>query len=195
MKWLIVLATVLLGSATYAGQMHNGYEIPDYSVISQDGDIELRTYPDHLVAEYVTSGSRKRAVGQGFRALAGYIFGKNATAEKISMTAPVTQFKEDNRWHIRFMVPSDKSLAALPTPDNTAVKLHEVEGRTQLVIRFSGLWRDTTIEAKIKTLQDYAQANGMELLGEPIIYYYDDPMTLPWKRRNEVAFETRSPSS
>lgn len=195
MKWILLTACLIWPITSFAEKMHNGYEIPDYTVIAQTGEIELRDYPDHLVAEYVTSGTRKGAVGQGFRALAGYIFGKNESSEKISMTAPVTQFQDGDRWHIRFMVPSGKSLADMPVPNNADVSLQEARGSTQLVIRFSGLWRDTTIESKIATLRAYARDNNIRLLGEPIIYYYDDPMTLPWKRRNEVAFEVVAASS
>lgn len=73
-------------------------EEPKFEIISQHNNIELRRYPAMIVAEVEVVGDMDAASGQGFRALADYIFGNNAAAtpsgenesEKITMTAPVT---------------------------------------------------------------------------------------------------------
>jgi hypothetical protein len=44
-----------------------------------------------LLAEVEVAGEREKAINQGFRILAGYIFGGNTVKQKIAMTTPVTQ--------------------------------------------------------------------------------------------------------
>ena len=68
-------------------------------MIKQEGDFEIRVYRSMIVAETMVSGSLDRASGDGFRAIAGYIFGANmskgvSSSEKIAMTAPVTMAPE-----------------------------------------------------------------------------------------------------
>ena len=46
-----------------------------------------------IAAEAVVQGERKFAINEGFRLIAGYIFGKNEPQAKIAMTAPVEQQK------------------------------------------------------------------------------------------------------
>ncbi len=73
-------------------------EEPKFERLSTHDHIELRRYPSFIVAETLVEGDMDAASGQGFRAIADYIFGNNVSAvsapnqgsEKISMTAPVT---------------------------------------------------------------------------------------------------------
>jgi|GEM_PF-2232484 len=83
------------------------HESPTYRVDEQFGDVELRRYEAHVVAETLVPGSLERAGNGGFRRLAGYIFGGNETAAgastKISMTTPVTQSRVGDDYRVRFM--------------------------------------------------------------------------------------------
>ena len=88
-------------------------------------------------------GERRDAIGKGFRIIADYIFGNNTTAQKvpmtapvtqqdsqkIAMTAPVTQQGDGNTWRVRFIMPSNYTLETLPKPNNPAIKLKEVGAR------------------------------------------------------------------
>jgi uncharacterized protein (DUF427 family) len=66
-------------------------EHPEYEVLRHDGPLELRRYPQYLTASVrVPASGYNQAAYAGFRPLADYIFGNNAAAGSISMTAPVT---------------------------------------------------------------------------------------------------------
>lgn len=73
-------------------------EEPNYSVLSQVNDFELRRYDEQIVAQTWVTGDQKSASREGFKILADYIFGNNTAASgessKISMTAPVTMQSE-----------------------------------------------------------------------------------------------------
>ncbi len=83
----IVSMSLLLGAQSAMA----AEEIPDYVVeyVLAD-DIEVRRYPLMLLAEVDVYGDRQEAATKAFRVLAGFIFGDNAPARKIDMTAPVT---------------------------------------------------------------------------------------------------------
>lgn len=74
-------------------------EEPEYTLIEENDEFELRRYEPQIIAQVTVQGSASKASNKGFRLLADYIFGNNATneaspkasleSEKISMTAPV----------------------------------------------------------------------------------------------------------
>ena len=85
----ITLAAVLLfiGGCVFVAKTPE----PNWQSIKTDGNIEIRQYDMMIVAEAETSGERYAAINDGFRILAGYIFGGNTKSQDIAMTAPVTQ--------------------------------------------------------------------------------------------------------
>lgn len=60
-------------------------ETPKYQILKRTATYEVRRYSPFIVVE--TDGD-KLAGSTGFNTVAGYIFGKNSTMEKIPMTAP-----------------------------------------------------------------------------------------------------------
>ena len=185
-----LLAVAGIAAASEA-KVYKGYETPTYEVIRTDGAVELRRYDPHVVAEVRVRGDRQAAAGRGFRTLAGYIFGKNEDRAKGAMTAPVAQLPADptaESWDIRFMMPAAFDMDTLPAPDNHAIRLTRTEAETQAVIRFSGFWTDTKLARQADALRAWAESEGLALDGPPRFYFYDDPFTLPFNRRNEVAF-------
>ena len=93
----LVLIPTLSGCATIDALVNT--EESAYKIIKQDGDFEIREYPSIIVAETFVSGPLAEATNNGFRAIAGYIFGANIAKapaagdtqnEKIAMTVPVT---------------------------------------------------------------------------------------------------------
>ena len=174
---------------TYAAsQNHKGYEVPSYALESKDGAFELRRYAPHIVASVAVNGTRQKAVGRGFRMLARYIFGGNATGEKIKMTAPVAQAPRDaNSWEITFTMPSRYKLDTLPKAKQDSIRFYEAPVSRQAVVVFTGRWGAARLQEEEVRLADWIRSSGLTVTSEPRYYFYDDPMTLPWRRRNEIA--------
>ena len=89
MRYFAAIATATVLSLS--SPMASAIEEPQYTVVRQYAGFEIREYAPYLVAEVLVAGPAEEAGNQGFRILAGYIFGKNQGERKISMTAPVAQ--------------------------------------------------------------------------------------------------------
>jgi len=172
-------------------------ETPDYKVVQKQGAFELRDYPAQTVAEVVVEGDQQDAVRDGFRRLAGYIFGANAGAQKIAMTAPVAQSPvmagpittsalSAQRWVVRFDMPSRYNLATLPKPKNADIRLATVPAARVATVRFSGLMSDSSAAKATAELLSYIKAKDLKAVGPPTLAQYDPPWTLWFMRRNEV---------
>lgn len=77
-------------------------EEPAYEPVLVDGANEVRRYAPMIVAETWVQGSLDDGSSEGFRAIAGYIFGGNRSrggqgSERIAMTVPVTMEPRSER--------------------------------------------------------------------------------------------------
>ncbi|MEO1207764.1 MAG: heme-binding protein [Pseudomonadota bacterium] len=201
---LALIATAAIGAWVY---VVNNVEEPDYELVRSEGDIEVRDYPELVVAEVTKSGGRREAVSAGFSPLAGYIFAKDRdggsipmtapvtqTREKIAMTAPVTQTKTDgangtDTWTIRFIMPAQYTLETLPRPAGSDVTLTTMPATRRAAIRFSGWATDATIADQEAKLRGWMMQNDLAPVGLPTMAYYNDPWTPGPLRRNEVLFD------
>lgn len=178
----------VLGLAAHAASSgYKGYDMPNYTVEHVTDEIEIRRYDPHVVAEVQVAGDRGAAINRGFRMLAGYIFGGNETDTKIAMTVPVSQLPLDGGWTVRFMMPEGYAASSLPKPDNPAIRFVETRPERHLVVQFSGGPGDASLAEKSRMLTEYADAAGLIATDAPRFHFYDSPVTLPWKRRNEVS--------
>ncbi len=162
---------------------------PEYRVVESDGNIEIREYPPLRVAEIERYGTRLEAVRAGFRPLANYIFARNRDGEKIAMTAPVTQHQHGSSWQVHFIMPAEYELTDLPKPANGEIIIKELPAVTRAAIRFSGRQTDENVAAHEEKLRQWLLTRGYTNLPNPIYAYYNDPMTPPPLRRNEVIFD------
>lgn len=195
-----VVAT--LGAAVGGWVWYTGsVEQPAYVSVTLDGAVEVRDYPNLVIAEVSTTGDRWEAVRQGFRPLARYIFAKERGGDSIAMTAPVTQRPRSStadsgvgssEWAIRFVMPSAYRLEALPEPWNPAVRLEALPAGRRAAIRFSGVATDELLAAKTTELRAWMERNDLVPDGPPTYAYYNDPWTPGFLRRNEVMFDVAS---
>lgn len=179
-----LLAMGLLAMTTLTGSpMAAAIEEPQYEVVTawEEQNIELRSYaPRILAVTTMTEGQNN-----GFRVLAGYIFGGNSSEQKIAMTAPVQRAMDDSA-EMAFMMPAEYRLADLPTPEDDRVSFREAPGYTAAVIQFSG-WADMDkAEENWQVLQAFLTERDINIEGQPSLNQYNPPWTLPFLRRNEI---------
>ena len=175
---------------------------PHFEIVDRLGDVQIRRYGERLAAETQVRGGDEEGRYEGFRRLAGYIFGANIkgasidmtapvqqTSERIAMTAPVGQVADGQGvWRIQFFMPADyRSLSDLPKPKDAAVHLTVVPPATYAVLTFSGSRDGEAMRAQQRALLAALAKSAWRARGEPINWFYDPPWTLPMFRRNEVA--------
>jgi hypothetical protein len=189
-------------------------EEPNYEVVETYKEFELRRYEPYLLAEVDVSGGINSAGNRAFRILAGYIFGDNAAAtkmamtapvesssmrrgEKMAMTAPVTSTKKDGdeMTTVAFVMEQKYSIDTLPTPNDERIRIREVPERTVAVRRYSGRWTDAKYQRNLGLLVEALSNSSLEVVGEAILARYNSPFSLPMMRRNEVMFEIKASDS
>lgn len=183
-----------------------------YKLVSQTGDVEIRRYPEHLVAEARVPGPFENAGNHAFRYLFGYISGQNTSAEsiamtspvvqqasrpsstKIAMTSPVIQEAEGDEFVVAFVLPEGFTAETAPAPTNPRVVLRTVPARLTAAIRFSGRWSNASYEKHLQELREVVAAAGKQTSGEPRFARFDPPYT-PWfLRHNEVSIDLAEPT-
>ena len=182
---------------------------PAWKSVKKEGNIEIRRYEPMIVAEVVTTGERYDAINAGFRILAAYIFGENTIAQKIAMTAPVTQqaapkktstkiamtapvtqeAQAENEWKVGFVMPAEFTMDTLPKPKDSRIKISEVSAHETASMRFSGFNTDRNIQAHEQELKNWLTKNGIKTTGKATYAFYNPPWTPPFMKRNEVMFK------
>ncbi len=200
-----ILVTLLSGVGQIVG-VRTGTEEPKFVVVEQVGPVEIRHYGPRLAAETLVTGSSETARNEGFRRIAGYIFGGNASRTSVAMTAPVVQGARGRSesiamtapvvqsptagegWAIQFIMPAKYTRETLPVPNDPRVRVVEVPAQDYAVLRFSGSRSADMVVRKTREL-DAALATGRwQAAGAPVSWFYDPPWTMPAMRRNEVAY-------
>jgi len=172
-------------------------EEPEYKVVAEYADFEVRLYAPYIVAEVDVQGDFENAGNEAFRILAGYIFGDNAASEKMSMTAPVaaTTAAAGDRTTYAFVMERKHTLQSLPKPDNENIRIRQLPETTLAVTRYAGRWTDENYQQHVESLISALDAQGIRTVGRPILARYNSPFSLPFMRRNEVMLEVMPDSS
>ncbi|XP_066368964.1 uncharacterized protein [Miscanthus floridulus] len=160
-------------------------ETPNYLILKRTAHYEVRSYAPFLVVE---AKGDKLAGSSGFNNVTGYIFGNNASSEKIPMTTPVFTQASDSTLSdvsIQIVLPMNKDLDSLPAP-NTAVTLRKVEGGIAAVKKFSGRPKEEIVLQKEKDLRSQLLNDGLKPHPGCLLARYNDPRTKSFLMRNEV---------
>ncbi len=177
----------IINSNAMATTIRQGIEKPAYEVIKKFDIIEIRHYQDLVTASTIMGKSYSASSGNGFRKVAGYIFGANDRNEKISMTSPVIVEMSDTM-KMSFIMPSKYSLDDLPSPDNIAVTLNKQLPRTVAVVSYKGFSNDAKMEKYKQILIAELKKNDLTPLGEFMFLGYNPPYRLV-NRKNEIMVE------
>lgn len=189
------------------GYVSSRVEKTEYTLIESKKDYEIRLYPEHIVAQTTVKGNYQDALSEGFRIVAGYIFGgntkkesiamtspvieKKSTSQSIAMTAPVTASVEGESRTIAFGMPRSYTLETLPTPNDSRVKIITIPEKKMAAIRFSGYRSDDSVQAKKQKLLSALEKDNVRVIGELQYAGYNAPWTPPWMTRNEVLVEIK----
>ena len=156
--WAIIsiVATVLIIGFLFYSFRLKDIETPKYRVIKQLGNVEIREYPEMVLAQTSLKKSDYDEEGNnGFRTVASYIFGGNQAQQKIAMTAPVIMKMGDTA-SMSFVMPSEYSIQDLPTPSNNKVKLVQQSSKILAVVRFGGYSNSKKIKQHADELYEVA---------------------------------------
>ncbi len=184
---IITLFIILLTMGLFAFKS-DGIEMPSYRMIKKYGDVEIRQYPAMVIAQtQLSQSSVDNNINNGFRTIAGYIFGGNDQNQKIAMTAPVVMKMSDTAT-MYFMMPKKYSVNQLPKPNSNKVQILEESSRVLAVIRYGGFSSEKKIEKYQKKLAEVISQNNLKTKGPYMYMGYNAPWDV-FNRRNEVAIE------
>lgn len=187
-RWAAAGGALVVAGAAYAVfvRKEKASEQPPYRIVERDGAIEIRDYPELLVAETDAPGTRRAALDRGFGALADYIFAKRRGGEKIAMTAPVLSAPiGPSGWRTRFVMPAEYRPATLPPPD-PGVAIQLLPARRVAAIRFNGKPDDAVLARREADLRAWLKARGFAADGAVEHAFYNSPFVPAAMRRNEV---------
>ncbi|HSU37984.1 MAG TPA: heme-binding protein [Polyangiaceae bacterium] len=207
---LVAAALACAGTVALAKSQFDRFltQKPPYELVDCVNGVEIRRYAPRVVAETIIgTTSFGEAREEGFRRLAGYIFGDNVVAEpgqnplgnaladaleraphseQLAMTAPVTLTASERGYVMHFLMPKDREFATLPQPKDPRVVLRRLPLANFAVLRFRGSYAAERIEAKERELVERMEAAGLQPKGELTFAGYDPPSALPFLRRVEV---------
>lgn len=189
-KWtmyiLIGIAVLFIGFEAYTTVSTNLTQQQPYTVLRSTEDLEIRLYPEALIATVVRPGGAYSQVSNsGFRQLAGYIFGGNEGGQKIAMTAPVHMELGTDSARMSFVMPEELSMDSLPRPNDPDVRLQKAPEEVVAALRFGGFTSEEKIQEYSAQLLEELVRQGLTANG-PVRYLGYNP---PWQlvgRRNEV---------
>ena len=188
-------------SKRVGGGSYRGQQSPEYAVRHADGAIEVREYGPYVVAEFEVNGARAPAARCGVLALSRYLKGANSARVRLSPTAPVTQTpgariavtspleqtQAAGRWMVRMMMPDAMRPDQLPSPIAESIRLTTVKPGLRVVLSFAGRSTCPVLGERERDLRSYARDANLIVTGPIEIAYFDDPLTLPWRRHNEIS--------
>lgn len=181
---LLLIGLVMLLVSFKTGQI----EMPQYTVIKTYDEVEIRQYPKMVVAQTtLPDTAMDKNMNNGFRTIAGYIFGGNDSNQKIAMTAPVVMTMGDTAT-MYFVMPKQYKKDQLPKPTSSRVKILEEGEKVLAVITFGGFSSAEKVALYREKLESVLNQHQLKTIGPYLYMGYNAPWDLI-NRRNEVAIE------
>jgi len=186
---LIILGTLGLAFVViqhYLKYNTNSVESQPYEVLENKGSFELRYYPSVNIARITSKSTSYDDMSRnGFRQLAGYIFGGNDKNESIAMTSPVQVDVNDSLSTMSFMMPKKYDINDLPTPKDSNVQIIKTDEEYVAVVSFGGFANDAIIKENSEKLAKLIKKNNLVPRGNFRWFGYNPPYQIIG-RKNEI---------
>ena len=180
-----------------------GVQLPNYRVIRQGEDWEVRKYQTLSIVE-----CEYESRPEGYELLGGYAQrGENAANAVMPPTAPCVMQPLGSPKKMWFILPSphtprDSSIGMIPPPmpaDPATLECKVIKSLCVAVGKFSGYAvPDVVLKRRDSLLQSLSQECIESLPGAPdhglMLAQYNELFSLPWLRDNEVWIEVREES-
>ncbi len=160
------------------------YESPEYKVVKEFGDVEIRKYSSYSIVTYENPDDRNS--NQGFSNLFSYISKDNEKKEKISMTVPVIDEKKPGIKTMSFVVPSKFNQDEIPLPKSDFLSVKTIEEGYFAVIRFRGNPTENKILENEEKLKEFVEKKGYKELSNYYNAFFDPPFQLPFLKKSEI---------
>jgi hypothetical protein len=154
-----------------------------FEAVGRWGEVEIRRYPEHTIAEVVVDGDFDDAGNRGFRPLFGYIQGQ------VAMTAPVVQTPGDQGHAVAFVMPEGRDLSTLPAPADPRVHLRAVPEHLAAALRFSGWGNASDLDRRGRQLLQSLADSPWRPVGTVRLARFNAPFIPPFLRHNEVVVD------
>ena len=166
-------------------------ERQEFKVLRTYEDFELREYLPCVIAEVQVSARYSTASSSAFSTLFNYISKGNKSSQKIAMTAPViTAQKADSsdsaEWYVSFVMPSGSTFGHLPHPNDSQVKLRELDTETCVAKSFHGRATEELSRKMVQELRTSASKVNIALSDETRICRFDPPFKPGFLQYNEI---------
>jgi len=192
--WLSILIFGLFLVAIFYSFRFKKIETPKYKILRKISDVEIREYPAMTLAQTKLRSNRYDGnEDNGFRTVAGYIFGGNFKQQKIAMTAPVIMRLSDSGSSMSFVMPSQYEKDELPEPNSDQVKIVSQSPVLLAVLQFKGFASEQKIIQYRDQLLGILITNCINVKSDLFYMGYNAPWDVV-NRRNEVAFEVEKDS-
>jgi hypothetical protein len=193
-----VSAWSTFGSAGGRADAEEKYESAEYKVVEKDGKLEIREYPDLMLAATTMKLDSEESAG-GFMQLFRYISGANESKKKISMTTPVFMESQGDGASVQmgFVMPKEIASQGVPKPSGDQVKVRKRAGGRFAVVQFTGQMTEKSVEESEAKLRAWMESKGLAAEesadGDGVeTAVYDSPFTPGPKRRNELLIRLKA---
>lgn len=183
-----LVAVIIIVVQIFAIRSRTNIESYPFKVVKKFQNFEVRDYESRLFTSVkLSTNEYKRASGNGFSKLGGYIFGANDKNEKIAMTSPVAMSLEDSMT-MMFMVPKEYNEGNLPKPNQNDINFTNEPAKTVASITFGGWANDSKIEKYKQELINELEDAGIGYTKRFYLLGYNPPYDL-FGRKNEIIVE------
>lgn len=160
---------------------------PEYVVVSEAEEFEIRDYSPIVVAQITMRGTYKRSVSDGYIKLERYFLGKNTVPERIDRTVPV-MVRDDLAagWTTMFVLPRGYRQHSAPPPIDERVRVVEIPARRVAVVKFHGKLNELVMREQVERLESWLAAQGIAHRGDFTLAGYDQSWVPGRWRGNEV---------